>query len=644
MLKKFALFLCFFFYFFGNAQNTQHFLDSLKQSLKKGDLDSKFKTLTILNDQYSNIDLEKSMYYGNESLRVAKSLKNEAYIALSYNMIANIFQYKTQLDSALIYHNKSLFLRKKLKDSLGIADSYNNIGILYDTKGQFSQAIKYYFKALYFYDKKGDIKKQAMSMTNIGIIYKSQKEYTKAYDYYKKAYDLYLESKSDFGITISSGNLGSILINFQKYKESLHYSEFAIKGYLKLGYNRYVAYPMENMAVVYDSLNQFKNANKNYIESIRIHEENNNLFEVAESANAYSNCLIKQKRYLESITIAEKAKFFAQKSSSLHMEVLANNNLSKANAKLGNYEAAYNFSKLYNKGKDSLFVDEKTKAIFELETKYQTEKKEKLLLQKEAEAKQKNIVVIAISLLALLTALVGLMYYSQQKQKNQQQIQEFELKTAISQIENQNKLQEQRLHISRDLHDNIGAQLTFIISSVDNIKYGFDIQNQKLNTKLSGISDFAKSTIVELRDTIWAMNNNAIRFEDLKSRILNFIEKAKMAKENIQFEFTIQEELNQLKLSSIVGMNIYRSIQEAINNAIKYAEATKILVTAERQNNQLFIVVADNGNGFDIEKVDLGNGLNNLRKRADEIGAIINIQSHKGLGTKVSLTMNIEKI
>jgi signal transduction histidine kinase len=86
--------------------------------------------------------------------------------------------------------------------------------------------------------------------------------------------------------------------------------------------------------------------------------------------------------------------------------------------------------------------------------------------------------------------------------QNRQLEQESQLKLAISKIETQNKLQQQRLDISRDLHDNIGAQLTFIISSVDNIKYGFEIENPNLNSKLDRISNFTKSTIVELRDTI----------------------------------------------------------------------------------------------------------------------------------------------
>jgi len=172
--------------------------------------------------------------------------------------------------------------------------------------------------------------------------------------------------------------------------------------------------------------------------------------------------------------------------------------------------------------------------------------------------------------------------YRQQRLKNQQQEQEFELKSAISKIETQNKLHEQRLSISRDLHDNIGAQLTFVISSIDNLKYGNKITDSKINNQLTKISDFTKSTIIELRDTIWAMNNSEFKVEDLYARILNFIEKAKSAKDDIHFKFVIDDQLKSLTFSSVIGINLYRTIQEAVNNAIKYSEAKDIEVKVKK--------------------------------------------------------------
>ena len=203
----------------------------------------------------------------------------------------------------------------------------------------------------------------------------------------------------------------------------------------------------------------------------------------------------------------------------------------------------------------------------------------------------------------------------------------------------QSKLQEQRLQISRDLHDNIGSQLTFIISSVDNIKYAFELKNSKLDNKLSSISNFAKSTIIELRDTIWAMNNSEITLEDLQTRIHNFIDKAKEAKEEIVFNFTIQKSLKGIIFTSIEGMNIYRTIQEAINNSIKYANAKNINIEAKRENGAVKITINDDGKGFDEQALERGYGLMNMQKRIEEIGGKFSIDSNVTIGTKINIAI-----
>lgn len=620
------------------AQNLKK-VDSLKTITKTATGKAKFRALIFLSDQYSDNNLNESMRYANAALLMAKKVKNDSFIGLANNAVANIFQSKSQLDSALFYHKKALASNQKIKDATRMADNYNNIGIVYDQQAQFPEALRNYFKALEYYDKKAAPDRQAMTYTNIGIVYKSQKEYAKALLYYRKAYENYLKTDDEFGKTVSAGNLGSILLNFGKYDEAIKYSEMAKAGYKKNKYDRFLGYPTATIAAVYDSLHQFDLANKNYTEAIRLHELYENGYEVAETANAFATALIKQQKFAESIEFSKKAITFAKQSNANLVLVEAYKNLAKANAKLGNFSEAYRYAELYNIGKDSLFVNEKTKSVFELEAKYETAKKEKLLVQKEAEAHQKNIVLWTVSILTVLILIIAFLIFRQQKLKNRQQEQEHELKTAIAQIETQNQLQEQRLSISRDLHDNIGAQLTFIISSVDNIKYAFDVQNPKLDHKLTSISDFTKDTILELRDTIWAMNNNEISFEDLRGRILNFIEKAKEAKENVVFRFDIDEKLDAVKLSSIAGMNIYRTIQEAVNNAIKYADAAAIVIEGKIIGESIQITIADDGKGFDQSNVVKGNGLFNMEKRIEDIGGILDIASTPGQGTTITILL-----
>lgn len=224
--------------------------------------------------------------------------------------------------------------------------------------------------------------------------------------------------------------------------------------------------------------------------------------------------------------------------------------------------------------------------------------------------------MIVGSTISALLLLIIYLVYKNQKLKNKHQKQEHELTTAISKIETQNKLQEQRLSISRDLHDNIGAQLTFIISSIETLKQAFNITDDKINHKLLSISNFTKETITELRDTIWAMNHAAIDFNEIRSRILSFVDKGQKANEHINITFERDSVLDNLYFSSVEGMNIFRITQEAVNNAMKYSGAQNITLNAKKIDNQIKIIIKDDGKGFDINKTEIGNGILNMQKKS----------------------------
>ena len=284
--------------------------------------------------------------------------------------------------------------------------------------------------------------------------------------------------------------------------------------------------------------------------------------------------------------------------------------------------------------------------VSEMDAKYKVAIKEKKisaqkeeLLKGELKRKSQNIYLILLCFAFVILGLLYYFYYKRSKLKREQLRKELELKDAISQIKTQNELQEQRLRISRDLHDNIGSQLTFIISSIENLKFVPKITSEKLKDKLSNISLFTNSTISQLRDTIWAMNKNEITFEDFNGRVMGFIEKAKLLNEKIEFNLYTDVKSN-IVFSSIKGISLFRIIQEAINNSMKYSEASKIDIIITENEHTLNLSILDNGKGFDKEKVKMGNGLSNMQKRVNEIGGKFEINSVLGEGTSVNITCN----
>ena len=645
MVKYFILLFCSLSFVSYSQVNSKRLDSLLKLSKTQKELPL-IATLNELSWEFRNSQADSALFYAKRSLAISKTINNEKAIASAYNNIASSFEALNKIDSAEIYHQRSLGIKLRIKDTIGIADTYCNIGVVEDLKGNYDVALINYFKALEIYEKhSNDFEKVPTVLVNIGIVYKKQKEYRKVLEYYERALTIYEEHNFEIGKAIVTGNIGSVLTDLKDYKKSIEYLTKAAYLYEKLGYTRYIPYMKANMAIAKDSLKQHEEARKDFLSAIADFKKENNLYELSSTQIALANNYVVQRQFKKARETLSNALKVIEENSFVEFKIDAFKLLAKIEVLTGDFENAYLNYEAYSKAKDSFFEEKKIKTVYELETKYQTEKKEKEILsqradlaEKELYINQKNTQIVGLGILAIVLSVLGYLVYKQQKLKNQQLKKESELKEALVKIETQNKLNEQRLKISRDLHDNIGAQLTFIISSIDNLQYGFKITNKKLTNKLSHISAFTKDTIYELRDTIWAMNKNAISLEDLQGRISNFIDNADVSSNSINFSFNIDESLSKnLEFKSVMGMNIYRIIQEAIHNAIKYSEASNVTVNIKKLKNSIKFVVEDNGKGFEEKDIMLGNGLNNMRKRAHDIDATLKIKSDLNKGTSIIL-------
>tara|TARA_R110002051_G_scaffold139763_1_gene212446 strand:+ start:4976 stop:6949 length:1974 start_codon:yes stop_codon:yes gene_type:complete len=613
-------------------------------------------TLNEISWQYRNIHLDSALVYAMAAFSEAKKTNQKKLYASAYNTIASAYQAKAVYDSALYYHTKSLSVNFLTADSIGIANSYNNLGIIEDERGNFETSLAHYFKALKIYEHNAnDPDLVPMVLSNIGIVYKKQEEYAMVLDYYQQALELYKKSTNAFGITVTTGNIGSVLLRLKRYDEAITYAHTAADGYKKLGYDRYVPYMLNNIAVAQDSLRQHKKAEKTYQEAMTLFIKDQNDYELTNTRIGFAKNQLNFERYDVAIAQLTTAVEVAQQKDFKEFEVNALQLLSETYFKRGNSEQAYTINQAFITKKDRLFQMNKTKAILELEAKYQAEKKEKELSEQQAqlaqnkmEINQKNNLIYGSLAVAFLLGLIGYLFYSQQRLKNKQLLKENELKTVLIQIENQNRLQEQRLRISRDLHDNIGSQLTFIISSIDTLKYGLTVGETKIKGKLQEIGIFTKMTINELRDTIWAMNKENITFEDVRYRINTFMTTATKASEQVKFNFTVDSDIDpSYSFSAEEGIHLYRIIQESVHNALKYAFVhsekleQRVEVSIHKTIDYFHVEVADNGVGFELSEVPFGNGLSNMQKRAKDLHSELQLQSNLGGGTSISFNIPV---
>ncbi|WP_298154312.1 sensor histidine kinase [Flavobacterium sp.] len=638
--KEIAFFIFMALFGTANGQNTKVAIEKLKAGLKNSP--SARKTASIYSDltwYYANVSVDSALSYGKKAENAAIKLADSTLLAQVYSDIGAVYYSKGDLDNSEQNYLHAYAIRKATDDVAGVAKINNNLGNIYRDRHEYQQSMKTFLEALNYFEKTGDEKNKVAAKSNIGLLLVKLRDYRKAEAYLKESINYAEKNKLTDRLCEFYINLGTTYMALNDTVKAKINFDKSLKNCKLAGNEKAIAIVYQNLGLVKARQKNVKEAQALYEKSAAVQKSVNSDADQDNLKISMARNYVKTGRYPEALKLLNeiKEKFLKeQKDESLFYTIEL---LIPTYAYLQQPDSVSYYQDIYKKLDGHLTRLNMLKQTAELETKYQTAKKEKIILEQQAETRRKNILLIGMSVLGFFIVLVSVLIYRQQKLKNRQQEQEFRLKTAIAQIETQNKLQEQRLSISRDLHDNIGAQLTFIISSVDNIKQGFDIQNIRLSDKLRSISEFTKSTIVELRDTIWAMNNTGITFEDLKVRILNFIEKAKIAKEDIHFSFDIDERLSAITLTSIEGMNIYRTIQEAVNNAIKYANAENITIEASAEDSRIHVTVTDNGLGFDPETISHGNGLHNMRKRIEDVDGIFEIKTQISEGTRISISL-----
>jgi signal transduction histidine kinase/tetratricopeptide (TPR) repeat protein len=644
MTKRLFTFLLFCLSFVVSSQNT----DSLKViAYGKANDSIRIDALHKLGSSFLNSDLKKALQFNKDCFALSRKSKLDFGLAKCYNLRGIIHDINGNIDSSYYCYNKALFYVKKVRLPMTEASINNNLGLLEWNKGRYSNAINFYVKALKIFEKIDDKEGQANALSNIGLVYERLHDFKNSYSFITQSLKIRKEINDEYGMSVCYVNLGSLYENQSDRSKAIESFKKAISIKRKIDDKNGLATANNNLASMFVKEKRYAEALQCLNESLKISKELNSKTNLNYAYSGFTDYFIATQNL-------KRAKEYNDLSYSIAKEqddAVGKLNCIKYYEKISllnkDFEKAYAYASIKDSIQKNLNSLDVQKAISEIETKYEVEKKEKELLEskmentkKELQIKKKNTQFQILSLISLALIVIGYLIYRQQKLKNQQQEQEFQLKSAIKEIETQNQLHEQRLSISRDLHDNIGAQLTFVISSVDNLKYGNQISDNKIVNQLTKISDFTKSTIIELRDTIWAMNKNEFSFDDLRSRIFNFIEKAKSAQEEVLFRFNVDEQLNDKKFTSLVGINVYRTIQEAINNAMKYAEAATISVEVQKINNQIKITIQDDGKGFDLDKADFGNGIQNMKKRIEDVGGSFDLKSEIDKGTTITLLIN----
>ncbi|MBI4648907.1 MAG: tetratricopeptide repeat protein, partial [Bacteroidia bacterium] len=386
--------------------------------------------INIGNIHYYQGSYAQAIEYYLKSLKITEELQDKKGMSLCYMNIGIVHSLQGSYAQAIEYYFKSLKITEKLQDKKGIAQCYNNIGNVHYEQGSYAQAIEYYLKSLKIKEELQDKKGMAQCYNNIGLVHSDQGSYAQAIEYYLKSLKITEELQDKKGMSACYTNIGNVhnyqgssssdpKVRADKYAQAIEYYLKSLKINEELQDKKGMSACYNNIGSVHSDQGSYAQAIEYYLKSLKIKEA---LQDKNGIATSYVNIAILNYTLADSAALSENQKLnylktaleygiraieLAREIKAMPMENDAASALMKAYNKLGNFKKAMEYAEIYIATKDSMFKEEKTKAITEMDTKYQTEKKqleiEKLnkekelqtanLGKKEAENKKQRIII-----------------------------------------------------------------------------------------------------------------------------------------------------------------------------------------------------------------------------------------------------------
>jgi tetratricopeptide (TPR) repeat protein len=336
--------------------------------------------------------------------------------------------YTLSPEKVIKYGRQALELSKKFGYDKGRAHALKNIGVGNYYLSNYDKSLEYYLNSLKIMENIEDKEGISSTLNNIGIVYWKLDNYDKALEIYAESLKMMKELKNREGISRSLNNIGLIYITLKNYDKALEFFLETLKITKEIGIKNNIAYCLNNIGNIYWYLGNYDKSLEYYLESLKINEEIDNIYGIAGSTKNVGGVYLKLKNYDKSFEYLKKGLKLAKKTKAKDLLQNVYGGFYKLYYEKANYKKSLEYYKLYSEVKDSIFTEESSKKIAEMQTKYETEKKEKEneVLRKNNEIQNLEIIrqtsirnsFIVISLLILILVFVIYQRYRGKKRAN----------------------------------------------------------------------------------------------------------------------------------------------------------------------------------------------------------------------------------
>lgn len=541
-----------------------------------------------------------------EALPYCQKTNDKKLLAILYNNIGTSYYFLAKYDLSIYYYYKSIteIRRHNLREPVMLTNIYHNMGGIWLQLNDPYKALFFLNRAENIAGSREDSNSLAVIFSNKGSVYILKKDWEKARYYYLKAIDLGQKYQNTQALYTATSNLGEIYMREQMPEKAIAYLQEAISLSEQTSqyYHRIVSY--YNLGEAYYLLKDYKRAEKNLLPALRE----------------------------------------AQKAELKENMAGAHATLAAVYAATGRYREAFEHQRMYTDM--YLLKKENVQSIKQLELKYRNAEQDRviaehklLIAHQQTALMQKNAWLMSISICSALLIFITMVFYINRQRRMAYKMrimkQEEEIKSWQATIKGEEK---ERARIAYELHDGIGGQLSTVSMYFGTIQKKYPVLHNATDYKEA--LSLLLEALTDVRKTAHNLMPELLLRHGLAEAIRLFCKKIQRA-QKLNIDFQYYGFIG--RLSSNFELSVYRIVQELMQNILKHAKATEVLVQLSQHDNILSITVEDNGAGIEQNgNGHSGLGLRSIEARTKGLNGSVNIHSTPGNGTAVYLEFDLE--
>lgn len=626
-------------------------IDSLRRAVVSGPQELKVKASTLykLSREYWDHDLDSAFAIADELLAFSRASKYSTGMGHAYSSMGVVRWYQGNYPDAQHYNELALkaHLSADPPRSTDIAGSYHNLGLVHDDQGNYPEALKYYLEAMKVYAAAGFSDGVAQEHSAIAVIHYNQKDFVASLAEHGRALVIREANKDEWGLTETYSNMGITHAEIGKYDSALVWYDKALALRKRIDDQQGLAVSYNNFGDLYTVQGRYAEALESFEQALAINERLGYKKSMADVRLNMGKLFDKQGDPRRALHQKELALHLAEEVGATDYEHMALGELSTTLAQLGDHAKAYAYRLRFEALSDTIFNAEKTRSLVRQQMNYSFAQRQladslaavrsmhlaELVHEIELSAERNRRNLFALGGLSVLVFAIALWSRLRYVRRTRDTILRTQQQLVAS--EKQREAEQVRMRIARDVHDEIGSELTKITLLIAETKRAQSKTTTASVGHLDEIAAQSRQVGASLNDIVWAVDPRHDSVQSLVQHAQHYAERM-LDRSSAKVEQSFMHTGPDRPLDPATKRNIFLLFKEAVNNAVKYAKADRIIVALETGPDSFVLRVQDNGIGFDpVVKGQEGNGLRNMQARCTALGATLRITSSSGTGCEV---------